>query len=51
MSFVAASSLGKCPLFRLLLRTPLCRLSIAFVVYTIFRTAAGKAKNGMIPAD
>ena len=37
MSFVAAWSLGKCPVFRMLLRTPLCKLSIAFVVYTAAR--------------
>jgi|GEM_PF-4995069 len=32
ISLVAASSLGKCPLFRIALRTPLCRLSMALVV-------------------
>ena len=32
ISFVAASSLGECPLLRIALRTWLCRLSIALVV-------------------
>ena len=45
ISFVVAGSL---PLFRMLLRTQLCKLSSAFVVVRIFRTGAGKAKNGMI---
>ena len=51
MSFVAASSLGKCPLFRMLLRTPLCRLSIAFVVYTIRTHGRGESeeRNDPVP--
>lgn len=43
----AASSFGKCPLLRILLRTPLCRLSMALVVWMIWRTGAENAKKGM----
>jgi hypothetical protein len=46
-SFVAASSLGKCPLARTARRSLELSASIAFVVYKMRCTSPGKAQNGM----
>ena len=51
VSFVAASSLWKCPLLRTAFLTWLCSYSIAFVVYRILRTSSEKAKNGITSAQ
>lgn len=47
INFVAASLLGKSPMLRMALRTLLCRLSFALVVYRIVRTEVANAKNGI----
>src|SRR5256885_11909258 len=47
MSFLAASSFGKCPFVLIALRSCRFNASIAFVVYTTRRSSGGKARNGV----
>lgn len=47
----AASSPGKCPRVLTILRSCMCRLSIAFVVYSKRRIAGGYANTGRMCAQ
>jgi hypothetical protein len=50
-SLMAASSVGKDPRVLITRLRLICNDSTAFVVYTIFRTSSGKAKNGVTRAQ
>ncbi len=51
MSFVAASSVGKCPRILMILRSCELIFSMAFVVYITLRMSGGNAKNGITRSE